>query len=240
MDLDTLFKLSYSMCIVSSKKNGNLNGCIVNTVAQITPEPPIIIASVNRCGLTCEYIESSKVFTVSILAEETPMSFIGHFGFCCGRDKRKFENVRYKIGQTGAPIVLDHTVAYIEAEVIQSIIIETHTLFIAKVIGCEILDNSRMPMTYSYYRDVKRGRTPKSAATYHEEKKKQEKQKTVKERDLKMKRYRCLLCSYIYDPQEGDPENGVEPGTPFEDLPDGWVCPDCGAEKTEFEAIEED
>jgi len=49
-------------------------------------------------------------------------------------------------------------------------------------------------------------------------------------------KYVCQVCGYIYDPKEGDPENGVEPGTPFEDLPDDWVCPVCGAEKTEFEA----
>jgi rubredoxin len=50
-----------------------------------------------------------------------------------------------------------------------------------------------------------------------------------------MKRYRCLLCSYVYDPVKGDPENGVEPGTPFEDVPEDWVCPECGASKDEFE-----
>jgi rubredoxin len=50
-----------------------------------------------------------------------------------------------------------------------------------------------------------------------------------------MKRYRCLLCSYVYDPVKGDPENGVDPGTPFEDVPDSWVCPECGAGKDEFE-----
>jgi rubredoxin len=50
-----------------------------------------------------------------------------------------------------------------------------------------------------------------------------------------MKRYRCLLCSYVYDPVKGDPENGVDPGTAFEDVPDSWVCPECGAGKNEFE-----
>jgi rubredoxin len=54
-----------------------------------------------------------------------------------------------------------------------------------------------------------------------------------------MKKYKCLMCSYIYDPAVGDPENGVGPGTAFEDLPDGWVCPDCGAGKDEFEPIED-
>jgi rubredoxin len=53
-----------------------------------------------------------------------------------------------------------------------------------------------------------------------------------------MKKYRCIMCSYIYDPAKGDPDNGVEPGTAFEDVPDSWVCPDCGAGKNEFEPID--
>jgi len=52
-------------------------------------------------------------------------------------------------------------------------------------------------------------------------------------------KYRCLLCSYIYDPAAGDPDNGVAPGTPFEDIPDTWVCPECGAGKDQFEPVED-
>jgi rubredoxin len=50
-----------------------------------------------------------------------------------------------------------------------------------------------------------------------------------------MKRYICIPCGYVYDPEEGDPEWGYPPGTPFEDLPDDWVCPACGALKNRFE-----
>lgn len=50
-----------------------------------------------------------------------------------------------------------------------------------------------------------------------------------------MDKYECLVCGYVYDPEIGDPDNGVDPGTPFEDLPDDWVCPICGAEKDQFE-----
>jgi rubredoxin len=52
-----------------------------------------------------------------------------------------------------------------------------------------------------------------------------------------MDKYRCVVCGYIYDPAEGDPDNGVNPGTPFEDLPDDWVCPVCGATKDQFEKV---
>lgn len=52
-----------------------------------------------------------------------------------------------------------------------------------------------------------------------------------------MDKYKCLVCGYIYDPAKGDPDNGVAAGTPFSALPDGWVCPECGAPKSEFEKI---
>jgi flavin reductase (DIM6/NTAB) family NADH-FMN oxidoreductase RutF len=166
LDLESLFKLNYGMSIVSSKKGDKFNGCIVNTVFQLTPEPLMVAASINRQCLTHEYITESKVFTVSILTEKAPMSFIGTFGFKSGRNIDKFKGVNYKIGQTGVPIILDNTTAFLEAEVTESIDVVTHTLFIAKVVACEILDESAEPMTYTYYRVIKRGGTPKTAATY--------------------------------------------------------------------------
>lgn len=53
-----------------------------------------------------------------------------------------------------------------------------------------------------------------------------------------MQKYVCSVCGYVYDPEEGDPENDIEPGTRFEDLPDDWTCPLCGAGKDEFEPKE--
>ncbi|MHC4911433.1 MAG: rubredoxin [Planctomycetota bacterium] len=235
LDLESLFKLSYGMCIISSKKGGRVNGCIANTVFQITPEPPMVAVSINRACLTHEYISESKVFSVSMLSEETPMPFIGKFGFRTGRDIDKFERTGYKTGQTGAPIVLDNTVSFLEAEVTESIDVITHTLFIGKIVACETLDEDKEAMTYAYYRDVKHGRTPKTAATYIDVKQKSE----LKEGTKNMKKYKCLMCGYVYDPAVGDPDNGVEAGTAFEDVPDDWVCPDCGVGKDEFDPVED-
>ncbi len=53
-----------------------------------------------------------------------------------------------------------------------------------------------------------------------------------------MDKWECLICGYVYDPAAGDPDSGVGPGTSFEDLPDDWVCPDCGAGKDMFEKVE--
>ena len=53
-----------------------------------------------------------------------------------------------------------------------------------------------------------------------------------------MEKWECLVCGYVYDPEVGDPAGGVEPGTPFEAVPDDWICPDCGAGKDMFEKVE--
>ena len=54
---------------------------------------------------------------------------------------------------------------------------------------------------------------------------------------LAMEQYECTVCGYIYDPELGDPEGGVEPGTSFEDVPEDWVCPECGVGKDMFEVV---
>ena len=235
LDLESLFKLSYGMCIVSSKKDDKFNGCLVNTVFQITPEPPMIAVSINRQCLTHEYIAGSRVFTVSVLSQDAAMSFIGRFGWKSGRDIDKFEQINYKLGETGTPIILDNTISFVEAEVEESIDVATHTLFIAKIVACQTLDNEKAPMTYAYYRDIKRGKTPKTAATYI----RTEPKTATKKESKNMKKYKCLVCGYIYDPAAVDPENGAAAGTAFEDLPDSWVCPDCGAGKDEFKVVED-
>jgi rubredoxin len=53
-----------------------------------------------------------------------------------------------------------------------------------------------------------------------------------------MQKWRCVPCDYVYDPKKGDPENGIAPGTAFEDLPEDWLCPDCSAGKDMFEKVE--
>lgn len=165
MNLKTLHKISYGLYVVASKRNGELNGQIANTVFQVTAEPPTIAVSINKQNLTHEFIKESGVFSVSILRKDTPLKFIGIFGFRTGKETKKFEGVKYKIGVTGAPILLENTVGYVEAEVINSIDAGTHTIFIGRVVDAEILSDEE-PMTYAYYHEVKQGKTPEKAATY--------------------------------------------------------------------------
>jgi len=165
MDLEALHKIGYGLYVVTSRKGDRLNGQIANTVFQITSEPPTIAVSINKSNLTHEFIQASKVFAVSMLCQDTPLSFIGGFGFKSGRDVDKLEGVNYKIGETQAPIVLDNAVACLEARVKQEIDVGTHTIFIGDVVGAEVL-NEKSCMTYDYYHQVKRGTTPKTAPSY--------------------------------------------------------------------------
>ena len=81
MNIKVVQKICYGVYIVSSKKDGRLNGQIANTVFQVTSEPPTIAVSINKQNLTHEFIEASKVFTVSIVSQDASMTLIGHFGF---------------------------------------------------------------------------------------------------------------------------------------------------------------
>jgi flavin reductase (DIM6/NTAB) family NADH-FMN oxidoreductase RutF/rubredoxin len=229
MNLKALHTCSYGLYVIGSQKGDRVNGQIANTVFQITSDPPTVAVSINKQNLTHEFISESKVFVASILSRDTPLSLIGQFGFKSGRDIDKLKDVNYKLGETKAPIILDHTIAYLEARVINQVDVGTHTIFIGELVGADVLKEGE-PMTYAYYHQVKRGTTPKTAPTYVKER---------KEVASKMPKYRCTVCGYIYDPEQGDPDGDIKPGTPFEEIPDTWVCPVCGASKDQFEKVEE-
>ncbi len=168
MNLKALHKCSYGLYIISSRKGDKINGQIANTVFQVTSEPPTIAVTINNKNLTHEFITESKVFTASILSQDAPLSFIGHFGFKSGRDLDKFEGTNYWMGDTRTPIVTDHTLAYLEARVIKQVDVGTHTIFISEVVGADVIKEGE-PMTYAYYHQVKRGTIPKTAPSYIEE-----------------------------------------------------------------------
>ncbi len=168
MDTKVLHQLSYGMYIVSSRKGDSINGQTCNTVIQVSSEPPIISACINKGNLTHDFIDDSGVFAVSILSQDTPLSLIGRFGFKSGREVDKFEGIDYKLGETKAPIVMDNTLAYLEAKVINRADVGTHTIFIGELVGAEVIQEGE-PMTYAYYHQVKRGTTPKTAPSYHKD-----------------------------------------------------------------------
>ncbi len=225
MDLKVLYNISYGLYIVSSKSGDNINGCVMNSVIQTSSEPLTLSICINRNNLTYEYIKNSGVFTVSILPQDVSMKFIGRFGFHSGRETDKFSDIEYKSGEeTGVPVLTENSMGYIEAKVRESMDVETHTIFAGDIVNAVNFALNTEPLTYAYYHKVKKGKSPKAAPSYQKE-------------DKNIEKYRCEVCGYIYNPREGDPDNGIEPGTDFKDLPADWVCPVCGAGKEQFTKV---
>lgn len=168
MDVRALFSLSYGLYIVSSVKDDRINAQIANSAFQITSEPVRLAVSLNKQNLTHEYVENSGLFCVSILEKDVPMKFIGTFGFKSGRDIDKFDGVNHKILDGGVPAVVDYSLAYIAAKVVNKTDVGTHTIFIGEVFDADVIKSGE-PMTYAYYHEVKKGKSPKAAPTYVKE-----------------------------------------------------------------------
>ena len=154
MDLKSLHKISYGVYVVTSGKNDVCNGQIANSVIQVSSKPAMIAVSINKQNYTHELIKETGVFAVSVLSEDAPLSFIGNFGFKCGRDFDKFKDIKNKVGKTGARIVLNYSVAYYETKVVEEIDAKTHTLFVGEIVDAQILSD-KTQMTYAFYHHVK-------------------------------------------------------------------------------------
>jgi len=228
MNRAALHKITYGLYIVTAGHNGKFSGQIANSLFQVTSNPATIAVSVNKENYTHELITASRIFTVSVLSQDAPMTFIGLFGFKSGRAVDKLKEVKTKTGVTSVPIVLDYSLCFIEAEVQGELSCGTHTIFFGKIVEADIIGEGE-PLTYAYYQSVKGGKSSKNAPTYiQDEPKDQAAPKTSA-------RYVCSVCGYVYDPEKGDPDGGIAPGTAFEDIPASWTCPICGAQKDNFE-----
>jgi rubredoxin/flavin reductase (DIM6/NTAB) family NADH-FMN oxidoreductase RutF len=190
--------------------------------------------SCSKDNYSTSIIQKSRLFSVSILQQEVKPEVIGSFGYRSGADHDKFQDIEYMEGSTGVPIVTEDAIAWFECEVEQEYDAGTHLLFIGKVINFDIIDPEKNPLTYAYYREVKKGAAPKNAPTYIDKSKLEKKVPPAGG----LKKYRCLACGLVYDPTVGDEDSGIKPGTAFEDIPDDWVCPVCGTTKDMFEEIE--
>ena len=160
----TIARISYGLYIVSSMNGEKMNGQLVNTVFQATACPPRAAASINKSNLTHGYIEKHGLFSVSVLAQEAPMPFIGLFGFRTGRDLNKFEHISFKM-LGGCPAVTQHALAVFTVKVENTLDMGTHTLFLGPVLAAETL-SAGPALTYEYYKAVKHGKTHKNATTF--------------------------------------------------------------------------
>ena len=156
--------ITYGLYLITSSDGERNNGMIVNTAFQVTAEPAQIAISVNKESLTHELICRSRTFAAMPLCQKTPMVFIGNFGFRTGRTFDKFAKVSFEKGSLGNPLVRENTLSFMEAEVVKTVDMGTHTLFIGLVKQADswgISDDT--PLTYAYYHNVIKGKTPKGA-----------------------------------------------------------------------------
>lgn len=221
INYEALFRVSYGLYIVSSGNRERGNGYISNTVFQVTAEPPVFAATCNKDNLTAEFIRDTGAFSVSVLHQDTAPEIFGRFGYKSGRDLDKMEGMSVIYGETGVPIVLNDCIAYLEFRLVQTFDVGTHLIFIGELVQSVILDDSKEPMTYLYYRKVKKGVAPKNAPTYVD------KSKLVRSaQPSSSRKFKCTACGFIYD-EANEPVK-------FADLPEDWVCPSCGSEKADF------
>lgn len=232
-NFDFYLKITYGLYAVSTRVGDKMNGYISNTVFQVTSEPAQLAVVCSKNNYTAGMISESKTLSISVLQRETSLPVIGTFGYHSGKEIDKFADVNYKTGKTGVPILLTDSIAWFECTVEQSFDVGTHIIFIGKVIDGGIIDDSKVPLTYAYYRDVRKGKAPKNSPTFID-------YDIIVPEVLSTltEKYKCSVCGYIYDPENGDAVNDIEPGINFDDLPEDWVCPLCGADKSLFTKLE--
>lgn len=216
IDLTAFFKLTYGLYIVSSFAGEQKSGCVVNTVTQVTAEPPKLAVTVSKDNFTCSLIQQSGLFTATALTQDADMNLIGAFGFRSGRDEDKFSGFPTTLDKNGVPYVTSYAAAVFSCRVEKQVDLGTHILFIGDVTEAKKLIEGEL-LTYGYYHAVKKGGTPKNAPSYKgdlSEKPEAPAEKTT---------WRCKICGYIVEAEE---------------LPPDYTCPICRQPVSAFEKVE--
>ncbi len=148
---NAMFSLSYGLFVLTAREGAKDNGCIINTVTQLTDSPKRISICVNKANYTCEMIRRTGAFNVSVLSNDAPFAMFRHYGFQSGRDTDKFAGVSGMARAVNGIYYVPYcTNAFLSGKVVQEIEFETHFLFIAEVTEARVLD-SVPSMTYAYY-----------------------------------------------------------------------------------------
>ena len=211
IDRKAFRSLSYGLYIISSEKEGKAVGCVVNTFAQVTSSPAQVSVAVNKENVTSSAITETGKYEVAVLDESAPMELIGTFGFHSSAEVDKFAEFETGSSSLGLTYVKQNASAHFSIKVTKQLDLGTHVLFIGEVVNADVL--SDVPsMTYSYYHQVKGGKTPPKASSYNGE-----------------------------DIAEGVEEEGVSEVCGHieyvDELPEDFVCPVCGVGKDQFERI---
>ncbi len=181
IDKTAMFKLQYGLFVLTAKDGEKDNGCIINTVQQVTDSPKRISVTVNKANFTHDMIKNTGVFNISVLSTDAPFKVFEHFGFTSGKDTDKFAGADIVRTSNEISYVPENTNAVMSGKVISEVDCGTHTLFIADVTEATVL-SATPSMTYEYYfANVK----PKPEAPAEDK-----------------KGYVCKICGYVYEGEE--------------------------------------
>jgi flavin reductase (DIM6/NTAB) family NADH-FMN oxidoreductase RutF len=175
-DLTALFKIGYGLYVVTARDGSKDNGCIVNTVTQVTNTPNRIAVCINKANYTHELVKKTGMMNVNCLSVEVPFSTFQHFGFQSGRNVNKFPEGEYLRSDNGVIFLDKYINAFMSLKVEQYVDLDTHGMFICTVTEARVL-SSKETVTYNYY---------------------QANIKPKPETDLK-KGWVCKVCGYVYE-----------------------------------------
>ncbi len=182
MDNNVMFKISYGLYILTAKDGDKANGCVINTLQQVTTSPNRIAITVNKGNFTHDMIAKTGKFNVSILSEKADFDTFKHFGFQSGRDVDKFDGYPYETAANGIPYITKGANSFLSGEVISTSDLGTHTMFIADVADGEVISDDSS-LTYDYYH------------------------KHIKESPQQTKKgWVCKICGYVYEGDELPPD----------------------------------
>ena len=177
MDTSVMFKIGYGLYVLTAKDDAKDNGCIINTVMQVTSNPLQVAIAVNKKNYTNEMIQKTRKFNLSILSEKADFEIYKHFGYQSGREVDKFASfTEAKRSPNGVLYITKGTNAYISAYVQQEVDLGTHSLFIAQLVAAESLSDDKSA-TYDYYQNFVK----------------------PKPENVAKKGWRCKICGYIYE-----------------------------------------
>lgn len=221
MDENALFKLTHGLYVLGAWDEANQRwaGSVVDAVMQVANKPFVVALSCGNHSYTKECIQKTKRFSLSILSKEIEPFVIANFGFQSSRDVSKWNNVEFYVDDH-LPY-LQNSIASIKCKVIQQIAFESNTLFLAEVVDCSVRSDDKEPLTYHDYRSYFKNDVIKS---FNEQKDRMKGKSMTEENKKEEKKWVCTVCGYVYDGE-----------IPFEDLPEDWVCPLCGVDKSFFE-----
>lgn len=185
IDNKALYKIGCGLAILTAKEGDKDNGCVINTVMQVASNPTRLAISVNARNLTCEMIERTGVFNLSLLSTKVPFAQIKQFGYQSGRDANKLaglpDSLRTENGLFALPFF---ACAILSGKVVQVLDLGSHKLFIAELTEAKKVSDDPI-LTYDYYQDNIKPKPAESAAP--------KKGKTA---------WRCKVCGWIWEGEE--------------------------------------